>query len=130
MMSKITALFLFLVFAIISDVHATFEVALQCPYTSTVTPEALDACVSAALSEQLGALSVHVDDRRQRSLEGEQEERELQNLCVYYQCSTSQANAYWCDRLNCPGWRRKLNEVPITSTTLLNVELDLEDCIF
>jgi hypothetical protein len=104
-----------------------FDISLQCPYSSNVDDAVLDACVSEALASELGANAVHVHDRR-RDLKI-QEKRELQNLCVYYQCSTQNANAYWCDRLNCPGWRRHLAEVPITSTTLLSVELDLEDCI-
>jgi hypothetical protein len=127
-MSRIISCFL-CALAIISYVQASFDIALQCPYPSDVDSASLEACVSTALTAQLGAINVHIEDRRQRNLEGEQDERELTDLCVYYKCSTSQANEYWCDRLNCPGWRRQLSEVAISSTTLLNVELDLEDCI-
>jgi hypothetical protein len=129
LMSRTYSIFLLAV-AIISYVHASFDISLQCSYSSDVDAAVLDACVSSALGAEMGAIEVHVEDHRQLiNLESNQESRELQNLCVYYHCSSSQANAYWCDRLNCPGWRRKLSEVAVSSSTLLSVELDLEDCI-
>jgi hypothetical protein len=143
---------------LVGDAHATFDISLQCPTTTAIPPDVMDTCVEAALSMQLGATSVsflsptsnrrntkvvmtdnEVDDdddeedivHDEHSSPSSSSDRQLQNLCVYYQCSTSAANEYWCDRLNCPGWRqrRQLMEVPISSTTLLTIELSLEDCI-
>jgi hypothetical protein len=122
-----------LLFILLGSTQASFDIELQCFLPAGIAQQAVDACVQTSLSTELQTTGVQVNDRR-RELEATEEiERELQNLCVLYRCSTSQAIPILCDRHNCPGWRRDLARaspgLSISSTTLLNVELDLEDCI-
>jgi hypothetical protein len=53
-------------------------------------------------------------------------------LChIVYDCYTTRPNSFYCNLLNCPGWRRTRHRrlTAVTSASLVNIELDLEDCI-
>jgi hypothetical protein len=139
--------------ALICGSLAAFSLHLECPVTSDLSQDAVDQCVQNALKDVLGANSVKIAEPEAvltaevapeeaipepgavaASDGGGDVRRKTQSwyLChIVYDCYTTQPNTFYCNLLNCPGWRRERHRrlTAVTSSTLLNIELDLEDCI-